>query len=198
MNKSESITKLSQALIEFHSKVPKVKKESENPFFKNKYASLSNILETISGPLNEAKLAVIQLPTGTNQLETILLHESGEYISEVYEMKPAKSDPQGQGSAITYQRRYALGAILSLNIDEDDDGNQASTPEKRVQPNISGQAVPEHAKFKIPEKAFSQLCDKLKANPEPVERGNLLSKTRRYYLPFSEEQENIISQIIDN
>jgi hypothetical protein len=32
------------------------------------------------------------------------------------------------GSAITYQRRYALGAILCLNIDEDDDAERASQP----------------------------------------------------------------------
>jgi hypothetical protein len=48
-------------------------------------------------------------------------------------MTPSKNDPQGLGSAITYQRRYALGAILNLNIDEDDDGNQASAkPQKKV------------------------------------------------------------------
>jgi hypothetical protein len=56
----------------------------------------------------------------------MLLHTSGEWISESYEMEPTKHDPQGAGSVITYQRRYALGAILGLNIDEDDDGNKAS------------------------------------------------------------------------
>ena len=39
-------------------------------------------------------------------------------------MTPTKNDPQGAGSVITYQRRYALGAILGLNIDEDNDGNE--------------------------------------------------------------------------
>jgi hypothetical protein len=34
--------------------------------------------------------------------------------------------PQALGSAITYQRRYAVAAILSLCIDDDDDGNAAS------------------------------------------------------------------------
>ena len=43
-------------------------------------------------------------------------------------MRPTKNDPQGLGSVITYQRRYALGAILGLNIDDDDDGNRASRP----------------------------------------------------------------------
>ena len=41
-------------------------------------------------------------------------------------MHPTKNTPQDLGSAITYQRRYAVGAILSLNIDEDDDGNNSS------------------------------------------------------------------------
>jgi len=41
-------------------------------------------------------------------------------------LAPIKSDPQAQGSAITYARRYAVGAILSLNIDEDDDANAAT------------------------------------------------------------------------
>ncbi len=35
------------------------------------------------------------------------------------------NDPQAMGSAITYARRYALGSILGLNIDEDDDGEKA-------------------------------------------------------------------------
>lgn len=43
-------------------------------------------------------------------------------------MSPQRDDPQGLGSAITYQRRYTLGAILCLNIDEDDDAEKASTP----------------------------------------------------------------------
>jgi hypothetical protein len=37
-----------------------------------------------------------------------------------------KEDPQGQGSAITYARRYALCAVLNLVGDDDDDGNGAS------------------------------------------------------------------------
>jgi ribosome-binding ATPase YchF (GTP1/OBG family) len=73
----------------------------------------------------------MQFPVEENQLETIILHTSGQWISERFYMKPSKSDPQAYGSVITYQRRYALSAILGLNTDEDDDGNRAST-EKAV------------------------------------------------------------------
>ena len=113
-------------MVKFTGLMTKVVKDATNPYFKNKYASLSNIIEATQKPLSDCGLAVIQLPAGENQLTTMLMHESGEYIAETYTMKPAKSDPQGIGSAITYQRRYAMGAVLNLNIDEDDDGNEAS------------------------------------------------------------------------
>lgn len=131
MIKSESIQALAKALVTFHVKVDKVNKDSNNPFFKSKYASLSNILDVIDTPLNECGLSILQMPSGEHELTTILLHESGEYIGDTYRMTPTKNDPQGLGSAITYQRRYALGAILSLNIDEDDDGNEASKPSEK-------------------------------------------------------------------
>lgn len=129
--KSESIIELSKALVQFHVKVDKVKKDANNPFFKSKYASLSNILDSIDMPLIECGLSIVQMPSGENGLTTMLLHQSGEYIGETYTMTPTKNDPQGLGSAITYQRRYALGAILSLNIEDDDDGNEASKPPEK-------------------------------------------------------------------
>lgn len=130
MQKSESIKNLAQALIVFHVKVDTIKKDAKNPFFKSTYASLTNILDAINEPLIESELAISQFPTGADGLTTILIHgESGEWISSTYEMRPVKDDPQGRGSCITYQRRYALASVLSLNIDEDDDGNKASQPD---------------------------------------------------------------------
>lgn len=132
MNKSESITELAKAMVKFHSEVGKVSKDAANPFFKNKYASLSNIIEAVTKPLNDNGLSVLQLPS-IEGLTTMLLHESGEWISSV-SSTPVKdqTDPQKLGSAITYARRYALGAILSLNIDEDDDGQKAATPKRQA------------------------------------------------------------------
>jgi hypothetical protein len=65
------------------------------------------------------------------------MHTSGEYFQAEFEIAPAKNDPQGVGSAITYQKRYALAAVLGLKIqDEDDDGNAASgnTPQRPAAP----------------------------------------------------------------
>ena len=130
MQQSESIEQLTKALITFHVKVDSVKKDAKNPFFKSSYASLSNILDSINDPLIESGLAVSQFPSGQYGLTTILMHQSGEFIRSEYEMRPVKDDPQGRGSCITYQRRYALAAVLSLNIDDDDDANMATYGKK--------------------------------------------------------------------
>jgi hypothetical protein len=131
MQKSESIKNLATALLKFHSQMGKVSKTAANPFFKSKYAPLTEILDAIQSPLQECGLTFVQMPDG-DCLCTILIHsESGEWIEGCYAMHPVKSDPQSIGSAITYARRYALGAILGLNIDEDDDGNKASSPQSK-------------------------------------------------------------------
>lgn len=129
METSTSIKNIGAALLKFHAEMGTVSKSDTNPFFKNKYASLPVILTAIKEPLQNAELVVVQFPTGENEMTTTLLHsESGEYMRGTFKMTPSKNDPQGQGSVITYQRRYALGAILGLNIDEDDDGNAGSAP----------------------------------------------------------------------
>jgi len=142
MQTSESIKNIAAALLKFDEAVSKIAKGEENPFFKNKYAALPNILDAIKQPLIDAGLTVKQFPEGDHQLTTLIIHaESGEYIESTYTMHPAKNDPQGEGSRITYQRRYALGAVLGLNIDEDDDGNKASQPYKPQQPAKQDQNV---------------------------------------------------------
>jgi hypothetical protein len=132
MEKSTSITNIAKALCEFQGAVETIKKTETNPFFKSKYASLADILNIIRQPLADNGLSFVQFPKGKYCLETMLMHTSGEWLSESYEMTPTKNDPQGAGSVITYQRRYALGAILGLNIDEDNDGNETTDHKPEV------------------------------------------------------------------
>lgn len=126
MEMSGNIEEIAKALISFHKEMKPVKKESKNPFFKSAYADLSSILEAVNEPLQKAGLSFVQFPVGENTLTTMLMHESGQWIQSNYKMEPSKKDPQGTGSAITYARRYALGAILGISTEEDDDGNKAN------------------------------------------------------------------------
>lgn len=154
---SESIKEIAKALSQFQHEAGKIVKDSTNPFFKSKYATLTNIQDAIREPLYSSGLTYTQHPCGENELTTILMHTSGEYIMSSYKMTPAKNDPQSLGSAITYQRRYALGAILGLNIDDDDDddGNGASglqqpkTQSQSPSQGTNNQPVNEH---KAPDK----------------------------------------------
>lgn len=126
MERSQTIAELAKALAKFQSQVAAVKKDASNPFFKSKYATLENIIETIRKPLEDSGLSFSQFPSGDNELVTILMHISGEFLQSTAKMTPKDQTPQSQGSAITYLRRYALSAILGIATEEDDDGNQAT------------------------------------------------------------------------
>lgn len=129
--KSESIKELASALCKFQKAMPSVKKDSLNPFYKSKYADLASIIEAIKEPMAANGLSFTQFPEGQNGLRTILMHESGEWIEETFYVSPTDSKPQSLGSAITYARRYALGAILGIATEDDDDGNEASKEVKK-------------------------------------------------------------------
>lgn len=126
ITKSESITNLSKALLEFNRQMGVVYKDTVNPFYKGKYATLANILQAIKEPLVEAGLTFTQMPD-EDGLITMLIHaETGEFISSTYPMPVNKGDGnQALGSAVTYARRYAISSILGLSVDDDDDGNAA-------------------------------------------------------------------------
>lgn len=136
MKHSESIAKLAAALVAAQAELRAVGMDAVNPHFKARYASLDNIIETIRPTLARHSLAVVQgatLPESNAEgkvtgftVETMLIHQSGEWLLSGVIMPIAKADPQGAGAAITYGRRYGISALLSLATDEDDDGNRAS------------------------------------------------------------------------
>lgn len=131
MNKSESITKINKALVEFHKQVKQPMKDAKNPFFKSKYVPLENVVEAIDEVAPSLGLSFTQWASndanGRVGVSTMLLHESGEYIEydPVY-MKADKETAQGAGALISYLKRYSLSAVFGITSDQDDDGNHAS------------------------------------------------------------------------
>lgn len=138
MEKTESIKNLAIALSKFRLMQSKINKDGKNPYYKSKYATLSNILEGIDTNLTECDLTFSQFPDG-DTLTTIIIHtQSGEYMQASYKIHAIKDDPQQWGSAITYARRYALVSILGLNIDDDDDAERAMKPYRESEKNNIG------------------------------------------------------------
>lgn len=128
MQKSESIKELASALNKAQAEMSGAKKGANNPFFKSKYADLNAVVDAVRIPFSENGLSYSQFPIMEDNkvgVETILMHESGEWMSSILTLPMTKQDPQAAGSAITYARRYALQAIAGIPA-EDDDGNAAS------------------------------------------------------------------------
>ena len=128
MQKSEQINELATALSKAQGKIKGAMKDSANPFFKSKYADLASVWEAFRQPFTENGLSLVQLPsTKDNQvtLESVLLHSSGQWISETMSAQPKDMSPQSVGSTITYLRRYGAQSIAGV-CPEDDDGNAGS------------------------------------------------------------------------
>ena len=142
MRHSESIAKLAAAMVKAQAEVENASKNAANPFYRSRYADLTEILRVTKPVYAAHGLAVVQFPStgldGTASLENVIVHESGEWMAETAsaplapkETKegPKPADAQSLGSAITYLRRYSLAAIAGIT-QEDDDGNAASHPPK--------------------------------------------------------------------
>jgi len=127
MKMSDTIAELATALSKAQGQIDDATKTGLNPMFKSRYADLAAIRSVIREPLAVNDLVVMQFPrTFDNcvEVETMVLHNSGEYMSETLRLPVNKWDAQGIGSAITYARRYGLMSMLSI-ASEDDDGNAA-------------------------------------------------------------------------
>lgn len=126
---------LTKALIKFHNSGAAAKKAANNPFFKSKYASLEEVIETVRAEAGKCGLTFTQLVDFEESkmfVTTILMHESGESISgRTPILTKDNTDPQKMGSGITYAKRYGLQAAFGLPS-EDDDGNSASAPAPKV------------------------------------------------------------------
>lgn len=127
--KSESIKAISMAFCKAQPKIAGASKDKTNPAFRSKYADLSSVVDAIKPALGDNGLSFVQIPHDAEsaaRIETILLHDSGEWMSLGTVTVPVtKADAQGFGSALTYARRYGLLTAFGV-APEDDDGNAAA------------------------------------------------------------------------
>lgn len=163
MTHSESIAKIASAIVKAQGELNTVAKDATNPHYRSRYATLHGIVESTRETLRKHGLAVVQTFGQTDgtyiDLTTTLLHESGEWMSGILTVRPAKPDAQGIGSAATYARRYSLSAIIGIVTDDDDDGNIASA--QQVDRGLQGKSE------SVDDKAWLNAVDK---------KGNLTEK----------------------
>jgi len=129
MTTSNTITKIAIALLAAQKKMGAAKKDAVNPFFKSNYADLGAVMEVCKEPLNENGITILQ-PVVSDEngtyVETMLLHESGEFLSAQMRLAvKSENNPQDLGSAISYGRRYSLQSLVFVPS-EDDDAEKAT------------------------------------------------------------------------
>jgi hypothetical protein len=120
---SEQFDAIAAALAKAQGVMDAASKDAANPHFKAKFASLASVREAIRKPLSENGIAYIQtLRTneGAVEVDTRLIHSSGQFIGDTLRVPLAQATPQGVGSASSYGRRYALMAIVGLAAEDDD------------------------------------------------------------------------------
>jgi len=126
MQKSENINELALALTKAQAEMGGAVTDADNPFFKSKYADLGSIIRVIKPPFAKHGLSYSQFPITSEDrigVETVIVHESGQFISNEFTMRVPKADPQSAGGVISYCRRYALQAVCGVPA-VDSDGEE--------------------------------------------------------------------------
>jgi len=186
METSQTIGKISAALLKAQKGMGNAVKDSANPFFKSKYADLNSVREACLPLLNENGISAIQPminKDGKNFINTILLHESGEFLSSLTEIVYSKqNDAQAQGSGITYARRYGLQAFVNIGAD-DDDGNKASQP------------APQKQSEKPKEKEYlNENSDKFTAAKKFISDGGTIDDIKKKYYVSETVEKSLLSK----
>jgi len=136
MHKSDEINELATAMAAAQGELENATKATKNEFFKSKYADLAEVLNTVRPVFAAHGLSIVQMPSfadGVAHVETILMHKSGQWISNVASAPVGKQDAQGVGSVITYLRRYSSAAFAGI-AQEDDDANASIKQDHKAAP----------------------------------------------------------------
>lgn len=148
MNSSESIGQIAKALANAQAALKNPAKdktaviESGKGRYKYSYADFAGALEQIRPVLAKHGLALTQNPFMVEgnyvMLDTRLLHESGEWIGNVYPVGLV-ADHRTLGGAMSYARRHAAFPMLGIQGEEDDTDAEPVTPNqvRAAQPTLA-------------------------------------------------------------
>lgn len=121
---SQTNMSLSQKLFEVQKKIGALTKNSDNPFFKSKYADLNQVLSVAKEALHPYGLFLVQGPGLSEHgryIETSILDaETGQQVSCRVPFSGNEKNMQEIGAATTYGRRFGVVSLLAMEQDDDD------------------------------------------------------------------------------
>ena len=224
METSQELQQLAEALAKAQAELSPVPFDSNNPFYKSRYASLSAVIAEVRKVLPQHGLSIVQTPTSHMEfgifyvgVETMLIHDSGEWIkstvsvpvvaTELIEVFTRRFNKDGDayyaspnilqeaGKIITYLRRYGIVSILMLSAEEDIDGNE---PVQQVQPAVR---KVEAKKSVSEKKADEKVVDDKKQPSRPYSPEELKIALKRAaenpkLIPGTEKERSIVAAVL--
>ena len=173
-----------KAMMDFRGKVDQVERTSKNEFLSYKYANINNIIDTIKPVLYELGMGYVQTVQyidGIDLLNTriYLVNHPEEFIESNIRLVMAKEDSQSLGSSITYNRRYALWSMFSLEV-HDDDGERAT-----------------QTKTKTKTQSWNDHINEIKAKIDKAKKNGDLEKATKIWEYLEEKTLNDSGQLIE-
>jgi ERF superfamily len=185
---SENVAAIATALAKAQTELSNPEKAMIGTVYSNRsdspqsfrYASLSSGLDIIRKALGGQQIAVTQtthIDRASNMvnLNTVLLHTSGEWISSDWPVCQLSetSAPRRMGAALTYARRYAL--FTMVGIAGEDDSPRDKAPEVSRAPS-SGPAPAPSSRLQAMNPATPPLREKLNAEQSAAARTQLIQE----------------------
>jgi hypothetical protein len=163
-----------------------------NPFFKSKYADLSDVIDATRSALSGNGLCVFQ-PASRDQdgvwyVTTTLAHAGGGRLAAVATL-PKVDDWQKLGAAITYCRRYQLSAMLNVASEDDDDGGAV----KDDSPSPATKKYEEKAKTRATPPPLPERDPAREFNDREVAKARLAAKEQEWEIDKANEEARLQS-----
>lgn len=160
------------------------------------YTDLEGIFDALKVVYKENGIAVLQTPKTFFQdgtlmvsVETMLLHESGEWVKSEPLSVPASNNMQDLGGQITYMKRYSLSAISGLSTEKDDDANGVSGNQVEYKNNKRSEAQVKRL-FAIASSKGISAADVKKAIMQNYQKTNAEDLTKQEYDELCSRLEN--------
>ncbi len=133
---------LDKAIIEARKEFPPLHRSGSNTAFnKNKphrFSTQDDVYACVMPTLTAKNITVsscVWMVEGKPFVVTSISHSGGGYRSSLFPV--ADVSPHKVGGAITYGTRYNICSLLSLQIEDDDDGNTAAGVKQQADGNPS-------------------------------------------------------------
>lgn len=135
-----------QDLLDCQKEIETIDKDGNNPYFKSKYATLGATISACKAILNSHNILCLQpIESDENGVYvcTSLIHTKSDksLTTKMRIMSKSDNDPQAQGSAITYARRYSLQSLLFMTADDDDGEGATKHATSSPKPTTSPQTT---------------------------------------------------------